>query len=199
MKSSDIKITDIMVAIFTMLLVIVGALQVYWMYRTVTLTRSFERAFISPKLVLSHDELNKGVTIAVEWKNSGVTPTRHFNSHVSWNTFKGDMPKNFKFPDYWSKGESKENTESFIGPDASIFQQAYIPKENIDLIAAGKYTVYVWGWAEYGDIFENTKHRTEFCIKVIAISMANNFMYVNSLTCPRYNGADEELFSAKPV
>jgi hypothetical protein len=67
--------------------------------------------------------------------------------------------------------------------------------EELEAIIAGTQHLYVWGWAEYDDVFEGTpRHRTEFCHKWSVGGDPRNPTRVSHRYAvhDKYNGADEE-------
>jgi hypothetical protein len=138
------------------------------------------------------------------WENSGTTPSRQLFNHVSWMPIEGDIPADFSFPDIWSPGISTEQTRLFLGPKASINGQSVaIPIGHLLEVVAGKKRVFVWGWAEYDDVFPHTPpHRTEFCIELIVVSDPEvaNFNHLSAALYTRHNGAEEECHhTARPA
>jgi len=91
------------------------------------------------------------------WENSGTTPSRHLFNHVSWRKFVGEMPADFNFPDVQQPRTIQEQTRLFLGPKATINGETVaIPTADLLESAAGTARVYVWGWAEYDDVFSDT-------------------------------------------
>jgi hypothetical protein len=104
-----------------------------------------------------------GTTILLfKWKNSGATPTRRLIHHVNWQPFdsKG-IPDNFTFPDT----ADTKSANGFFGPKAVHYALPIdIPQERIIAASEGRCRIFIWGWAEYNDVFGGTeRHRTEFC------------------------------------
>jgi len=101
------------------------------------------------------------------WENSGSTPTIDLKMWVSWGYFEGGpMPDDFPFPDL---GDTSFDSATAIGPRAQVTTTAFLlPLEQALQIMHGQRTMYIWGWADYRDIFANTpRRRTEFCNQIL--------------------------------
>ncbi len=108
-----------------------------------------------------------GWRCVIMWENSGATPTQDLRMWVNWGSYASPLPSNFEFPDL---GDRRGESATIIPPRGQTstivftldFQHA------IALMNKQAFT-YIWGWAEYKDIFPNTpKRRTEFCVQVVA-------------------------------
>lgn len=137
-----------------------------------------------------------GLYFKVNWINSGATPAKNLVVRFNWKTFEGDMPENFDFPDL---STTSEDLKAILGPQSSNPQLVKISQENIENVAAQTRTLYIYGWADYNDVFKGTdRHRTEFCnkIDIKKFPMAGNplaFRYqMLSTSFSKFNGADEE-------
>ncbi len=106
--------------------------------------------------------------IGALWANPGSTPAMSAFNHISWKLFpKGQKPDDIGFPDLWAQGQPQEIARMPLGAKNTLIGETVdIP---IDQILAGNREgnrIYIWGWAEYNDVFGGTseRHRTEFCI-----------------------------------
>jgi hypothetical protein len=160
---------------------------------------STERAFVFAQNVESFWTADKATetiikwTFFVVWKNSGKTPTRKMASNInSWiGVDAGPLPVDFDFPDY---GGAQRN---MIGP-ATIMHgdRVDISVDQLQKIRAGTAHAYLWGWAEYSDVFAGTdRHRSEFCFEII---VTGNPSYKEgrfgfALHGP-FNGYDEDCY-----
>jgi hypothetical protein len=185
------------IAAFTVAIAGVGVLQWRALIRTDETTRealvSVQRAF-----VVVHDFLHENITAPVaglritpRWENSGLTPTRELVTDGSWALFKGKMAEDFDFPDL--PGVSIRRF--VLGPKAVMNGGGVlIPADVINEAKKGNNHLYIWGWADYNDIFKNTpRHRTEFCAEVLIGNGATaSNMTATLLVCEQYNGADSE-------
>src|SRR5437868_9660299 len=135
-----------------------------------------ERAFVSFRFSVSAlvvDPMLPHVAsawqISIVWSNSGKTPTRGLHTHVSWDHFAAELPADFSFPDVWfDPNAPRMNPVSYIGPlDTITSDTLTIESGVLDAERQGHLCIYIWGWVEYDDIFDNTPpHRTEFCHRV---------------------------------
>jgi hypothetical protein len=110
--------------------------------------------------------------VAVVWENSGSTRTKNMFMHVSQQFFDGEMPENFAFPDLGDQ----TRVPTMIGPGAIVMSGGFkfeVRDPQVARVFEGKTHLYIWGWAEYDDIFENTpRHRTEFCYEIFFVGAA---------------------------
>lgn len=130
-----------------------------------------ERAFIYPKAWAFTGWKNpltgefNGLGAALMWENSGNTPTKGMQSHFNYALRDTELPDDFNFPDV----ENFTPAVSLIGPKVVItIEQINLPPAELRQIQSGQMRFYVWGWAEYSDIFPDTqRHRTEFCHELV--------------------------------
>ncbi|GEM_PF-3468615 len=160
---------------------------------TMKSSQNVQRAFVFIKnidvMVIPHQI--KTIIIPV-WENSGDTPTKKMRNYVNWQYFPTDIPQHFDFPDHFGE----ESTAMIIGPHATI-PASPLEIENIyiDNILAGQGHLYIWGWAEYNDVFDKTiRHRTEFCNEVLISKMADNKVNFRFRLYRLHNGADGDCF-----
>ena len=200
------KSTDWIVAIFTIVLAVVAALQAHWTRVAVNAARmsaeiarsamtDLERAFVVHKKfdteVGVDAEGTQVLSISTIFENSGTTLTRHLIQHGNMGLVVGNLPTNFDFPDV----ETGTDPSRFvIGPKASGGSAAFsIPLAALEGVKKGELNFFLWGWAEYDDIFQGTpRHRTEYCFQLTAIIGAisqRNFEY---RAYEKHNGMDEE-------
>jgi len=68
-----------------------------------------------------------------------------------------------------------EGITFFIGPKATKFSTTLkIPTTLVEQVGDGKARLFVWGRAEYNDVFENTPpHHTEFCNEVVITNISH--------------------------
>lgn len=161
-----------------------------------------ERAFVFPKITqwkAVKDLKTEKVTmwkIALEWQNLGNTPTRHLRLNINSALRPDALPENFEFPD----GEVANEHPLVIAPGLTIeSREIAFTLDEMESIQSGTKNLYVWGWAEYDDVFERTpRHRTEFCH---LWSIGGNIRDLSRFSSrysihARYNGADEECEGA---
>ena len=101
-------------------------------------------------------------TIYFFWENTGLTPTRDLVTSINWQEFANEIPADFSFPE-------GRKIKALIGPKQHIeVRTADILIEAYERAALGQSKIYVWGSAEYRDVFrDNLRHVTEFCVHLI--------------------------------
>lgn len=100
------------------------------------------------------------------WANSGNTPTRGLSINTSYRLLDEPLPKDYDFP------ESQEDLIPTIAGPRSMVEavSGTISSEDLQAVKEGKKYFYIWGWAEYHDIFEGTRKRvTRFCNQLIQV------------------------------
>jgi hypothetical protein len=113
------------------------------------------------------------IRVMPRWENSGVTPANPFRNYVNWKTFRETPPTDFEFPDLDTNGNpivGKGHGETFfIGPKATMFGNTLIvPIPTMEEARAGRLRLFMWGWAEYDDMFSHDRtHRSEFCREMV--------------------------------
>jgi hypothetical protein len=169
-----------------------------------------ERAFVSfsTKTVALSDPITNVIhtyRITMEVKNSGHTPTKGYYSHASWDGFLGDIPKDFTYPDKGVSGEEpKPNVPGFIGPGENVSSgRLFIPIAFMEAARQGHIRLYVWGWAEYDDVFVGTPpHRTEFCNEVVVTAdpyvQGQEMPFGLRIAFPHIGADDECYHKARP-
>jgi hypothetical protein len=96
----------------------------------------------------------------------------------------------FDFPDF----SGDHTIGMLIGPHSTVNA---LPLEigagDLEEVIARRGHLYVWGWAEYNDVFADTpRHRTEFCNEVVISRDPARVIAVNFAVYKKYNGADED-------
>jgi hypothetical protein len=156
----------------------------------------FVRGLIFSALVTAEQEdIVAGWTVAVDWENSGETPTKRLLLRTNLALQAEPLTDDFDFPDYGA-----DNVPNLIGPKASLASGPLaVSLESMKAVAAGTSHLYLWGWAEYDDVFEGTcRHRTEFCRKIgVGGDPATKKVSLSWSTHPQHNAADDECM--KPL
>ncbi len=184
------------------LLVIVVFLQWRWMNRQVIWMQ--KSADVAEKdLIFSHRAFvflkkfdiqtlhyPKKITIIPTWQNSGNTQTKKMFTRINWKYFSPDIPDNYDFADLGVD----ENIPTLIAPKSTIdAHELIIEEEYINAVINKDGQIYIYGWAEYNDIFENTqRHRTEFCYRVVIIQFDEKPVRIYFEIYAKYNGTDNE-------
>jgi hypothetical protein len=130
------------------------------------------------------------LVIIPKWENSGDTPTKNMLNYVSWGLFVKDIPAGFDFPD---QGD-EERIPILIPPHAIIYSGSLeFNKAQIDKVISGEKRLFLWGYAEYNDVFAGTnRHRTEFCNEVVISHVSENELALRFPLYRKHNGADQE-------
>jgi hypothetical protein len=181
----EAKISDIVIGAATVVLACFAVLQ-FFIYRLMHQdSRSVGRAFLFNRglgfaAIKGIDGGIRGWRFIFNWRNGGTTPARRVFMHTSLYMVDkadpvndtGDLPQDFDFPDTYGFREPIEQVLLSIGPQGEM---ADSPKDIdiSDLIHAsgGRKRIFIYGWAEYTDIFAGTpRHRTEFCFEVIIVT-----------------------------
>jgi hypothetical protein len=81
-----------------------------------------------------------------------------------------------------------------MGPDTQIYGAPLkITADQFNQIRDKKIAMLIWGWADYDDIFPNSKrHRTEFCLHISITTQPDGSVSIQLPLYSRFNGADEE-------
>jgi hypothetical protein len=173
--------------------------------KTVALTEKHlitsQRAFVFIKqFCITVTEAPKSIIIIPEWINNGGTQTINLHTHDNGKffplaDFPNGLPDDFSFPDL-VKGDK---IPILLGPKDTFFGRDIVFNEQAaDATIAGKGRLYIWGWVEYNDIFENTlRHRTEFCNEII-LTRVGDKVRVEPRIYKKHNGADEQCMK-KPI
>ena len=187
------------IAIFTIVLVIVTNRQARLTKDALIHT---QRAFVfvrNGQIAVGKDfqtDKVKNFTVSVTWENSGDTPTKNLRMKINRRVNPDPLPDDFDFPDYYIG-----DIHTLMGPKSTINSVPLeISTEEMRAVREGEAHLYVWGWAEYDDVFPGTKrHRTEFCQKwwvggdlINASKFSAGFTWYH-----QHNGADTECM--KPV
>jgi hypothetical protein len=132
------------------------------------LTR-LERAVVFCETFVPHGEATASRVLLwklhAKWFNSGSTVANNLAIHINWDHFSDGLPENFDFPDHGTAGAPP----LYLGPKATLLSQPILmPPEIIDAVNQRHIRFFIWGWAEYDDVFDNTpRHRTEFCVELL--------------------------------
>jgi hypothetical protein len=126
------------------------------------------------------------------WKNGGRTPARRLFVACNCEVLEGDLPDDFNFPVTNTQGPT------ILGPQLTMFGGgARISKADLDRVAVRHRRAFVWGWAEYSDMFNlSLRHRTEFCWE-LTIEITGSKIGIGMGQHPKYNNIDDDC-SGKP-
>ena len=157
--------------LFTGLLVIVGAVQAWIVFRALVDSRialiATQRAFVFVK-TQKFEPVGNDFIFLVEWENSGTTPTRRCLTHNSWKYFPKRVPPKYQFPDLGANGKPVKKPEripTFIGPKGiTLGGMNVVGSHFVNQVVQGKGELLAWGWIDYDDVFGGRRHRTEYCL-----------------------------------
>lgn len=157
---------------------------------------SVEKFIANPIRRTDTDRID-GWELSIFWKNSGTTPTRDLLTHVNVRFERDEIPDNFRFPDVWIIGRKPVYPPHFLPPNGGM-QDGVVnfSVAQLNEVKAGKMTLYLYGWADYNDIFfpRTPRHRTEFCARV-TLPGAPELPGMGQIAFDlhlEHNGADEE-------
>jgi hypothetical protein len=125
------------------------------------------------------------------WTNNGNTPTKYMTNRVNYAAFENPIDLGFEFPEVGSL----EVGHTMIGPRA-IMHAAHIDvaAEVLEKVKNEEAHAYIWGWADYNDVFPGTsRHRTEFCFEIMVNGdpRAENCQFFFRQH-QQYNGTDDQ-------
>jgi hypothetical protein len=190
-------------AVFALVLVFVGILQVHIYYKLRRDGIVRDRASVFPQIfeaVSGVSVTNRNIAtfwvFTPKWENTGGTRTAGMINHINITSF-GDIPQVFDFPDYYTGDWSGSYAKLLLGPRQVLGGKPLAVA--VDVLTAakrGEKRIFLYGWTEYRDIFDRPRlHRTEFCREIMVLGEPNE------TNCPfgfditgEFNGADEECY-----
>ncbi|MGP8051128.1 MAG: hypothetical protein ACLPYB_11025 [Desulfobaccales bacterium] len=219
------RISDLLLVAFTFALVlctatlaVVSIWQGQFAKKTLTSTR---RAFVFLKDIELMEIRGKGYStypsndqttwlFFPRWANSGDTPTRNLTVSIGCKVTSQGLPDNFDYS-YIDKELSNDNGLPYVIPIQKDIRMMIGPKAEIlgkplkiatleyviSTIIDGVMDIYIWGQAEYSDIFDGTpRHQTRFCVKLYFTPQRGQVGRQPPLVVPvyygKYNCADED-------
>ncbi len=120
------------------------------------------------------------------WTNGGNTPTKGLIVRTNWTSRAGDLPDGYRY-DY-----AKRGTVMVLGPHVEAGSDIIeIGANEMSAAMDGAETIFVWGRADYLDIFPKTKpHHTRFCYRLVASRTPNDGADIGFAHYGAYNDAD---------
>lgn len=104
------------------------------------------------------------ILLKPSWKNAGQTPTRNAVCGGWYMLTEDDLPADFSYSD----DPNRDGGRFSLGPGCREEFSGPTITEAEAIAASGKMHLYVWGWVEYNDVFEDTpRWRTEYCVRWI--------------------------------
>jgi hypothetical protein len=160
-----------------------------------------QRAFVAVQQIRHHSHLDttKGKiwwSFHIIWENSGASPTRNLRFFVAPYLENVDIPQSFKFD-----MAQTERPTTFLGPKATLVSgEIHITGDDLVAVQNGTKFLYLWGRADYRDIFEKTPdHVTKFFMRVgvrgdptKAWDQTSNIVEMILTSQNRHNCADED-------
>lgn len=127
--------------------------------------------------------------ISHSWKNTGQTPAQLVSTNFNWVDFPAELPTRFDYPD---ENDEARPDPSPVGPNQTLGNRpVVIGDERFREARHGKCKIFLWGWAEYQDIFSGGEwRRTEFCYEVGIIGV-DGAQQVAFIPYGLHNGMDE--------
>ena len=132
------------------------------------------------------------------WINTGNTPTRQLTVTIWYRLLEAPLPDNFEFP-----ADREGPVIPAMIPPKGIVESAHYDIDGTDLqaVRAGAKHFYLFGLAQYRDVFQNTQqHLTRFSVKADNITGdpldswddKTNPVGIMFQNYGRYNCADED-------
>lgn len=194
MDESNINMTDLLLAIFTGLLVLVTGFLALIAYRQQKAIHVAQRAYVkmshAPSKV-SHEpsfriEPTTGkATVDLVIKNNGQTPARIIDLFIKIDVepVGASLPKN---PNYEGGVETKATPQAFLvtNDQYTLHLFFHIPTAQAANVINGTETLWLYGYVDYEDMFEQ-KHRGGYArVYEPTVTGGNNLVYIEE---PGYN------------
>jgi hypothetical protein len=158
----DIHVTDVAIAIFTGLLVLVTIpLALVGWAQTIVAHRTAKRE-LRAYIGFAGHRLSDRMEFIIAVKNFGQTPAHNVRGRLNWQRYKAgeQMPADFTFPDYGDPPKGSEKI--FINPGQEYPWSFDGVVDVLKQLKTGEITLYLYGHFDYIDIFK--KDRTsKFC------------------------------------
>jgi Sec-independent protein translocase protein TatA len=162
---------------------------------------SVQRAFVNPSLNYGTvtDPFSGNpiyMSINIKWENVGVTPTRKLIIHD--NSLLGNKLPNV-LRDMRNSEPPYGNVEIFLGPKSEVFSRGInLTLPMLESAWKTNLHVYLWGWARYRDVFNDSKpHITRYCHDITIAPLPNQTGRNTGWTtvphtCPAGNCTDDD-------
>jgi hypothetical protein len=120
-----------------------------------------------------------------KWTNGGNTPTKTMSVKVNFTHWPGDLPLHV------ASQYGGQAATLFLGPKATELSAPIdIPGELATRVMEGGERLFVWGRADYRDIFDETPPRhTQWCYEIKILKGANNTAQVRQIMFGEANSA----------
>ncbi|HJV51362.1 MAG TPA: hypothetical protein VJ652_07885 [Noviherbaspirillum sp.] len=185
----NIKATDVLLALFAGLLLLIARTQARRLEETAKAAagtaqaaektaRTAENALVAGqrafmflrefKTFLHLDDATGQYrwTLHPVWENSGNTPTKGLQIYSTYRLLDAPLAPGHDFA-----SSEQDMVAAIAGPRALVEgAPGSIGAEELAAVQQGKKYFYIWGRAEYHDIFEGTgKHTTRFCNQLVQV------------------------------
>lgn len=185
----NIKATDVLLALFAGLLVLIARAQARRLDDTARAAagtaqaaqqtaRTAENALVAGqrafmflrefKTFLHVDDASGQYrwTLHPVWENSGNTPTKGLEIYTTYRLLDAPLAPGYDFP-----STAHEMVTAIAGPRALVEgAPGSIGADDLAAVQQGKKYFYIWGRAEYHDIFDGTgRHTTRFCNQLVQV------------------------------
>lgn len=100
------------------------------------------------------------------WENNGNTPTKGLSIYTTYRLLDEPLAADYAFP-----STEEERIATIAAPKALVeAAPGGIDADELAAVQQGKKYFYIWGRAEYHDIFEGTaRHTTRFCNQLMQV------------------------------
>lgn len=185
-------------------LIAVGIYTVVQICQTILIrenNEALQRAYVFLKDVRLERKNDDVFDIVPEWENTGNSETVNMTAHINRLMNITPLPEGFNFGDIGTGTEVPivlgPKTES--GISFTAIRRSCLEKFNH---RDGVSNFYVWGWAQYWDVFRRpTPHRTRFCwdINDIVFGEGNNVRRISYGLCKQGNCAENDCPQPGPM
>lgn len=156
------------------------------------------RAFVFVKNIEAHFICQKSTHAITHWRfyarweNGGNSPTKNMRNRINYALSEQAFDLGYGFPDV---GDQLNAGSTMLGPKAIMHSPIIdVPVEHLQKVKTGEAHAYLWGWADYNDVFPNTaRHRSEFSVKIVinGDALEENCQF-SFQQVERFNGFDDE-------
>lgn len=199
-------IATVAISVFTLVLVVVTRRQAVLTKKSVEVSRealiSTERAFVFLNELTAQPMsiTPRGKTIQVgllvikpHWANNGNTPTKNMTIRLGWKDTEADTD----LPDDFAYDYQTEPAVMFLGPKAFEWSKPInISGPIATSVIQDRRRFFIWGRADYWDIFPDTPpHFTKWCYRVQILNAEwplSAPILIQPVAFGPHNGSDED-------
>lgn len=149
------------------------------------------RAYLTPEVEVDMEGRGGVYLLNIVWRNTGQTPAKQVRTFANTSTLTAaSLPKGFDYPN-GSQSQSP-GIASLGGGQPLHAWTARIPFATVQRMSLDIQKMYIWGSAEYTDIFPGaTRRRTEFCYELAAEEIGDRQFMIGTCLYGPHNGMDE--------